>query len=240
MKANFISMITHELRSPLNAINGYLDLALSGVAGELNEQLTEFLRRSRAGSEQLYALVEDLLLVSRADAGQLRLSREVISLNDVITDAIEELELTATDKDIVLSVDIAEDFPQLYADPVRMQQVLRNLVSNALRFTGTGGRVTVAAKLEYVEGGDEETEDRDVRRAKLIVTDTGMGIAPEYQQRIFERFYQVPQTTARTTGQGLGLAIVKMIIELHGGTVTVESVEGQGSTFTCTLPCVLS
>jgi PAS domain S-box-containing protein len=240
MKANFISMITHELRSPLNAINGYLDLALSGVAGELNEQLNEFLRRSRAGSEQLYALVEDLLLVSRADAGQLRLSREVISLNDVITDAIEELELTATDKDIALTVDIAKDFPQLYADPVRMQQVLRNLVSNALRFTSTGGSVTVAAKLEYVENGDEETEDRDVRRAKLTVTDTGLGIAPEYQQRIFERFYQVPQTTARTTGQGLGLAIVKMIIELHGGTVIVESVEGQGSTFTCVLPCVLS
>ncbi len=240
MKANFISMITHELRSPLNAINGYLDLALSGVAGELNEQLNEFLRRSRAGSEQLYALVEDLLLVSRADAGQLRLSREVISLNDVITDAIEELELTATDKDIALSVDIAQDFPQLYADPVRMQQVLRNLVSNALRFTSTGGSVTVAAKLEYVENGDEETEDRDVRRAKLTVTDTGLGIASEYQERIFERFYQVPQTTARTTGQGLGLAIVKMIIELHGGTVTVESVEGQGSTFTCVLPCVLS
>lgn len=240
MKANFISMITHELRSPLNAINGYLDLALSGVAGELNEQLREFLRRSRSGSEQLYALVEDLLLVSRADAGQLRMSREVISLNDVITDAIEELELTATDKDIALNVDITDDFPQLYADPVRMQQVLRNLVSNALRFTSTGGSVTVAAKLYYVEGGDKETEDRDVRIAKLTVTDTGLGIAPEYQQRIFERFYQVPQTTARTTGQGLGLAIVKMIVELHGGTVTVDSIVDQGSTFTCVLPCVLS
>jgi len=240
MKANFVSMITHELRSPLNAINGYLDLALTGVAGELNEQLREFLRRSRSGSEQLYALVEDLLLVSRADAGQLRLSREVISLNDVITDAIEELELTATDKDIKLIVDIADDFPQLYADPVRMQQVLRNLVSNALRFTSTGDSVTVAAKVDYVEGGSEDTEDRDVRIAKLTVTDTGLGIAQEYQERIFERFYQVPQTTARTTGQGLGLAIVKMIVELHGGTVTVVSVVGQGSTFTCVLPCVLS
>ncbi len=240
MKANFISMITHELRSPLNAINGYLDLALTGVAGELNDQLREFLQRSRSGSEQLYALVEDLLLVSRADAGQLRLSREVISLNDVITDAVEELELTATDRDIKLSVDIVDDFPQLYADPVRMQQVLRNLVSNALRFTSAGGSVTVAAKVEYVEDGSEETEDRDVRIAKLTVSDTGCGIALEHQQRIFERFYQIPQTAVRVTGQGLGLSIVKMIVELHGGTITVESVVGQGSTFTCVLPCVLT
>lgn len=240
MKANFISMITHELRSPLNAINGYLDLALTGVAGELNEQLREFLQRSRSGSEQLYGLVEDLLLVSRADAGQLRLSREVISLHDVITDAVEELELTATDRGITLSVDIAADFPQLYADPVRMQQVLRNLISNALRFTSPEGNVTVAATVEYVEGGSQDTEDRDVRVAKLSVRDTGSGIASEHQQRIFERFYQVPQNTVRITGQGLGLAIVKMIIELHGGHVTVESVVGQGSTFTCVLPCVLS
>ncbi|GAC1636667.1 MAG: hypothetical protein NVS4B11_39260 [Ktedonobacteraceae bacterium] len=240
MKANFISMITHELRSPLNAINGYLDLALTGVAGELNDQLREFLQRSRSGSEQLYALIEDLLLIARADAGQLRLSREVISLNDVITDAVEELELTATDRSIKLGIAIAEDFPQLYADPVRMQQVLRNLVSNSLRFTNAGGSVTVAATLEYVEDASEETEDRGMRMAKLMVKDTGCGIAPEQQQRIFERFYQVPQTAVRVTGQGLGLAIVKMVIELHGGTVTVESVVGQGSTFTCVLPCVLS
>ena len=240
MKANFISMITHELRSPLNAINGYLDLALTGVAGELNEQLREFLQRSRSGSEQLYGLVEDLLLVSRADAGQLRLSREVISLNDVITDAVEELELTATDKGIKLFVDITADFPQLYADPVRMQQVLRNLISNALRFTSPEGNVTVSATIGFVEGGSEDTEDRDVRIAKLVVRDTGSGISPEHQQRIFDRFYQVPQNAVRTTGQGLGLAIVKMIIELHGGHVTVESIVGEGSTFTCVLPCVLS
>ncbi len=240
MKANFISMITHELRSPLNAINGYLDLALSGVAGEINEQLREFLQRSRSGSEQLYGLVEDLLLVSRADAGQLRLSREVISLNDVITDAVDELELTAKDKGIDLSVDIDANFPQLYADPVRLQQVLRNLISNALRFTEPKGSVTVSALLEYVDGADADTEDRDVRIAKLRVSDTGCGITPEHQQRIFDRFYQIPQNTMRITGQGLGLAIVKMIVELHGGHVIVESVPGKGSTFTCILPCVLS
>ena len=240
MKANFVSMITHELRSPLNAINGYLDLTLSGVAGEPNEQMREFLMRARSGSETLYALIEDLLLVTRADAGHLRMSREVIALQDVIRDAIEELELTAQDRNIHLLVEIDEHFPQLYADPVRLQQVLRNLVSNALRFTPSGGSVTVAAALEYLANGTSDTDDRDVRIAKLTVRDTGSGIAPEHQQRIFDRFYQVPQKATRTTGQGLGLSVVKMIVELHGGTITVESAPDKGSTFTCTLPCVLS
>ncbi len=240
MKANFVSMITHELRSPLNAINGYLDLALTGVAGELNDQLREFMQRARSGSEHLYALVEDLLLVSRADSGQLRLSREVVSMRDIVTNAVEELELTATDRGINMSVAIPSDFPQLYADPIRLQQVLRNLVSNSLRFTSAGGCVTISASIEYLEGGNEDIDDRDVKVAKLKVGDTGCGIAPEQQQRIFERFYQVPQTATRVTGQGLGLSIVKMIVELHGGAVTVESVVGEGSTFTCTLPCVLS
>lgn len=240
MKANFVSMITHELRSPLNAINGYLDLTLSGVAGEPNEQMREFLMRARSGSETLYALIEDLLLVTRADAGHLRLSREVINLQDVIRDATEELELTAQDRGISMMVDIDDTFPQLYADPVRLQQVLRNLVSNALRFTLSGGKVTIAATLDYLANGTPETDDRDVRVVRLIVSDSGIGIAPEHQQRIFDRFYQVPQQATRTTGQGLGLSVVKMIVELHGGQVSLESTPGQGSTFTCTLPCVLS
>ena len=240
MKANFVSMITHELRSPLNAINGYLDLTLSGVAGELNEQMREFLMRARSGSENLYALIEDLLLVSRADAGHLRLSREVLDLQDVVRDATEELELTAKDRGIDLRVDVPDDFPQLYADPVRLQQVLRNLVSNALRFTPANGSVTVAATLDYLADGTEETDDRDVRVARLTVSDTGCGIAPEYQQRIFERFYQVPSQSGRITGQGLGLAVVKMLVELHGGQVTQKSVPDEGSIFTCMLPCVLS
>ena len=240
MKANFVSMITHELRSPLNAINGYLDLTLSGVAGEPNEQMREFLMRARSGSETLYALIEDLLLVTRADAGHLRMSREVIDLQDIIRDAVEELELTAQDRGIHLNVEIDEHFPQLYADPVRLQQVLRNLVSNALRFTSSGGSVTVAATLDYLANGTSDTDDRDVRIAILTVRDTGTGIALEHQQRIFDRFYQVPQQATRTTGQGLGLSVVKMIVEAHGGSITVQSVPGQGSTFTCMLPCVLS
>jgi len=237
MKANFLSMITHELRSPLNAINGYLDLALGGIGGELNDQHREFMQRARAGSEHLYALIEDLLLASRADSGQLRMSREIIYLQDVIVNAVEELELNARDQGVSIEVEIAKDFPRLYADAVRLQQVLRNLISNALRSTPAGGQVTILAR---VETDPDASADDKAPLVNLQVRDTGSGIAPEYHERIFERFYQVPGNTSARGGQGLGLPMVKMIVELHGGYVTVESAPGQGSTFTCILPCLLS
>ena len=244
LKANFLSMITHELRSPLNAIHGYLDLTLTGIAGDLNEKQREFVQRARSSSEHLYALVEDLLLVSRADSGQVRLSREIHNLSDIIANAVEELELMAIDNEITITLAVPTDFPPIYADAVRIQQVLRNLISNALRFTPPKGQVTVIASIE--ERANEDTSplslDPEVRRLlKLQVSDTGSGIAPEYQERIFERFYQAPQSnTGRVGGQGLGLAIVKMIVELHGGSITVESFPGSGSIFTCVLPCLLS
>jgi PAS domain S-box-containing protein len=240
MKAKFLSMIAHELRSPLNAINGYLDLTLEGLAGDLNGQQREFLQRARAGSEHLYALVEDLLLVTRADAGQLKLSREIIRLQDVIVDGVEEMELTARDAGVTIKVDIGKDFPRLWADAGRMRQVLRNLLSNALRFTPKEGQVSVIAEVAWQVAEGESDEDA-LPIVKLRVKDSGSGIAAEHHERIFERFYQVHDGHSnRASGQGLGLAIVRMIVELHGGNVEVESAPGEGSTFTCTLPCVLA
>ena len=228
MKANFLSLITHELRSPLNSINGYLDLALEGLAGPLNEQQREFLQRARAGSEHLYALVEDLLLAARADSGQLRLTRESVNLHDLVNDALEELELTARDAEVRLSSAVPRDFPALLIDPVRVQQVLRNLLNNALQFTSKDGTVTVSARYEAAR-----------QLVQIQVTDSGCGIAPEYHERIFERFFQIPRPNGgRASGMGLGLAIVKMIVELHGGQVWVESTPGQGSTFYLTLQSI--
>ncbi len=230
MKANFLSLVTHELRSPLNTINGYLDLLLEGIAGEINEQQQEFIRRARSSSEHLYALLEDLLLASRADAGQLRLNEAAISLEELVRAAVDELEVTALDSDVRLEVDLPADLPDLLADGVRLQQVLRNLLINALRFTPAGGRVTISAQL--VSGPRPEARDL----IEVRVCDSGIGIAPEYHERIFERFFQVPRAEGgRTSGQGLGLTIVKMIIEMHGGQVRVESAPEQGSTFIFTL-----
>jgi signal transduction histidine kinase len=268
VKANFLSMITHELRSPLNAINGYLDLILAGLAGELNEQQREFVQRARAGSEHLFSLIEDLLLLSRADAGQLHLNRDMISLPAIVANALEELELVARDSGITIKVEIVDDFPPIYADSVRMQQVLRNLLSNALHFTPPGGSVTISAHLinkvaatseasinsfaPLVSNGLDSkarTPDsppassetiEDQQWVEVRVRDTGYGIPPEHQQHIFERFYQVPlANSGHSSGQGLGLAIVKIIVELHRGQVTLESKPGEGSVFKFTLPNLL-
>lgn len=238
-QTRFLSLITHELRSPLNSINGYLDLALSGVAGEINEHLREFLVRSRAASEHLYAQLEDLLLVARADMGQWRLNRKVLKLQDVVADTVEELELTSIDQEVTVMIEGIDTLPPLYADAVRLQQVLRNLLSNALHCTEPGGQATISAQVERNDGRYAVPSDHK-RVVVLQVRDTGCGIAPEYQQCIFERFYQIPNSAGPIRGQGLGLAVVKMVVELHGGYITVESKLEQGSTFSCILPCLLS
>jgi signal transduction histidine kinase len=243
MKANFLSMITHELRSPLNSINGYLDLVLEGIAGKLNQQQHEFVQRARAGSEHLYALIEDLLLISRADAGQLRLNLEAISLPEVVANALEDLQLVALDNRISTTVQIDYNFPRVYADAVRLQQVLRNLISNALRFSPPETEIIISARIINNPNNSSSSAStgpiENQQLAEVQVRDMGHGIAPEYHERIFERFYQIPLVNAGlTSGQGLGLAIAKLIIELHGGQITVESMPGLGSIFKFTLPLV--
>jgi signal transduction histidine kinase/GAF domain-containing protein len=225
MKANFLSMVSHELRAPLQTINGYLDLTLSGMGGDLNEQHREFVRRARAGGEHLAALVDDLLLISRRDAGQFNLNLQEIDLAPVITEMMEEMELNAEDVDVSLVKQVADELPLVLADGPRIAQVIRNLVTNAVKFTRAGGSVTVSA---------------DVTPEQLVirVQDTGVGIAPEHLERIFERFYQVTTSVpdGRAHGQGLGLAIVRIIVEGHGGQVQVSSTLHEGSTFTVRLP----
>ncbi len=223
MKANFISMVTHELRTPLNAINGYLDLALEGVAGELNERLHEFVRRARSSSEHLTDLVDDLLLITRADAGQFRLNIGQANLNAIVKGALEEVELLAADAKVNLVIHIAPEVPPFPGDEGRLKQVVRNLLTNAIKFTPEGGQVTISGEVRR-------------NQVELAIHDTGRGIPPEHLPRIFERFYQVARGQGSRGGQGLGLAIVKTIVERHNGTISVESTPGDGSTFTVSLP----
>src|SRR5579875_2457187 len=214
--SKFLSLVTHELRSPLNAINGYLDLMLEGMAGELSEQQREFLQRARAGSEHLYTLLEDLLLAARADTGQLRLKRTTLSLDEVVEAAMEDLELTTRDAGVTIETMLPVDLPPF--------------LGNALRFTPAGGRVTISAHLLPSQDGGTP------QMIEIRVQDTGYGIAPEYHERIFERFFRGPQPGGdRVSGQGLGLAVVRIIAELHGGSVRVESTLGEGSTFVLAL-----
>jgi signal transduction histidine kinase len=224
LKATVLSMIAHELRGPLQNINGYLDVVLeSKLSRTLSEHNREMLRRARSGGEQLKGLVDDVMLISRRDAGQFELRPEPVRLEPILETAREEMELLAGGKGIHFTVEHQPNLPIVEADEKRLQQVLRNLLSNALKFTPEGGEVRLTASYD----------DQCVR---LSVTDTGIGIAPEHIDRIFDRYYQVEDTSERSRGQGLGLAIVRIIVQGHGGRITVESTPGVGSTFTVFLP----
>lgn len=228
--SHFLSLVAHELRSPLNAINGYLDLTLEGMAGELNEQQREFIRRARTSSEHLYALLEDILLIWRADSGQLRLKRTLHSLALVANAAMEELELSAQDAGVIMQANLPADIPELWIDAVRIQHVLRNLLSNALRFTPPGGRVTVSAGLVPLP------QDQEQHMLEICVRDNGCGIHQEHLEQVFERFFKVPcPGGGHNSGQGLGLAVVKEIVQLHGGRVRMESVPATGCAVILTL-----
>jgi signal transduction histidine kinase/GAF domain-containing protein len=224
-KAHFFSMVSHELRTPLQTINGYLDLTLAGMAGDLSSEQADFLRRARASSEHMALLVDDLLLISRSDSGKFALHRDETYLVALIHEVVEELELFAEDAGVHLRADVPASLPLVHVDAQRITQVLRNLVTNAVKFTPADGEVTISAGAL----GDQVV---------LRVQDTGIGIAPEHQEHIFDRFFQVAgvTSTARFQGQGLGLAIVKIIVEGHGGSVLVDSLPGRGSTFTVQLP----
>ena len=225
MKANFLSMVSHELRSPLQTISGYLDLALAGLGGDLAPKQAEFVRRARAGSEHMTALVDDLLLVSRRDAGEFSLNRHDTDLTSVVSDVAQELELLAEVAGVRLVVDLPREPLILRVDGPRMGQVVRNLMTNAIKFTPEGGTVTLS-----LTGRNDEV--------LLCVRDTGIGIAPEHVDKIFDRFFQVskPGPNARAQGQGLGLAIVRIIVDGHGGAISVDTAPRQGSAFTVRLP----
>src|SRR5215831_5121190 len=185
----------------------------------------DFVQRSRSGSEQLTALVDDLLLISRRDAGPFTLNRRPIDLSQTIRDMVDEMEIVAGDAQVRLALQGPPNLPLISADGQRIGQVTRNLISNAIKFTPDGGSVMVSVA----------ATDREIT---LRVADTGVGIPLEDQARIFDRFYQTGAEAqhGQAAGQGLGLAIVRIIAEGHDGTVTVESATGQGSVFTVRLP----
>jgi len=224
MRANFISMVSHELRTPLNSLNGFLEIVTEGQAGPLNEQQQEFLNYARLSAEQLITLVKDILLISKADAGQFALRIEEVEIPKLVQQTMQGLQTAAEKRKITISADLAPDLPVIRADALRLQQVLSNLLSNAIKFSPEGG----AAQLWVcVEGSN----------LRFSVRDEGDGVPLEDHARIFERFYQSDNSARlRTGGYGLGLAIARLIAEQHGGRIWVESEPGRGATFSFTVP----
>jgi len=222
-KSQFLANMSHELRTPLNAILGYTELIVDATYGEVPVKIKEVLERVERSGRHLLALINDVLDLSKIEAGQLTLGLTDYTIKDVVQTVVIAVESLAAEKKLELAVDIASDLPSGRGDQRRLTQVLLNLVGNAIKFTDTG-RVAI-----HAAGNDGHY--------LVSVTDSGPGIAPEDQSKIFEEFQQVDNSNTRKKGgTGLGLAIARRIIEMHGGRLWVESTLGQGSTFSFSVP----
>jgi len=228
LKTDFLSIVSHELRTPLTAIMGYLKLLIGGAAGPVNDSQKEFLMTVTRNSERLYQLVNDLLDLSRLEAGKIQLQPTKVHINQLLESATTNLRSLAAPKGIELVVVKPEDELFLEADAGRVEQVVVNLVGNAVKFTPANGRVEV---------GVTEMDREGVQGVQLWVKDNGIGIAADAIAHIFDKFYQVENSSTRTAGgTGLGLPITQKLVEAHGGLISVESEEGKGTTFFIFLP----
>jgi signal transduction histidine kinase len=224
MKSDFIDLVSHELRTPLTSIIGFVSLMLEGETGQLNEAQRHSLESVRRQARRLASLITDLLDVSRIEAGQVTLQPQPIDLADLAETVLQELQPQAVEKDLTVHFTAPANLPPACGDPQQLARVFTNLLGNAFKFTPPGGEV--ALTLQVVDG---ELQGQ--------VRDTGPGIPPEDLPRIFDKFFQGERVATRKSGgTGLGLSIVKGILEAHGGQIAVESVVGQGTTFTFTLP----
>jgi signal transduction histidine kinase len=222
-KSQFLANMSHELRTPLNAILGYAELLVDGVYGHLPERPKGVIERIQYNGKHLLALINDVLDLAKIEAGQLTLTIEDYSLSEVVKSVVTATEPLATSKGLKFTAALQSDMPTAHGDARRVSQVLLNLVGNAIKFTD-GGEVEIRAAAH--DG-----------QLVLTVRDTGPGIGESDQERIFGEFQQVESTNTRKKGgTGLGLAISKRMVEMQGGTISVESVLGQGSTFRVVLP----
>ncbi len=223
VRREFLGNVSHELRTPIFSIQGFLETLLDGAVDDPSVN-REFLEKAHRHAERLNMLLNDLIEISRIESGEMKMSFRYFPINDLLMQTLDEMKSEAQKKSIRLSVGArAGGTGEVYGDRERIRQVIVNLLDNAIKYTGQGGKVVVSTKT--IHGLQQ-----------ITVEDTGLGIATEHLHRVFERFYRVDKDRSRDVGgTGLGLAIVKHIVEAHGGTIHVESVVGKGSTFVFTL-----
>ncbi len=223
-KSEFLAMLSHELRTPLNAIGGYAELMAMGVAGPLTEQHREFIARIQSSQRHLLAVIEDLLNYSRVESGKATFATDPVSLHAVVGRALEMIALQAAEAGLSVHHGGCDPDAIARADEPRVEQIVLNLLSNAVKFTAAGGSLSVRC-----DGAGD--------RVSISVVDTGQGVPEDKLDAIFEPFVQLGRAFARPVeGTGLGLAISRHLAEGMGGTLTVESTLGHGSTFVLTLP----
>jgi signal transduction histidine kinase len=224
LKSEFLATISHELRTPLNSVIGYADLMLTIMSDSLTEKQRDYVKRIMNNGERLLTLINDILDLSKIEAGHLELVIQTIAPADLLKTIQAEMQPLASQKDLKFELTLDPALPAaLRGDPKRLQQIITNLLSNAIRFTDKGEVKVCVIREDLIW--------------RIIVTDTGIGIPPHALEFIFDEFRQVDGSYQRQYGgTGLGLAIVRKLVTLMGGTVRVESEVGQGSTFTVQLP----
>jgi signal transduction histidine kinase len=222
-KSEFLANMSHELRTPLNAIIGFSEVLMQRMFGELNAKQEEYLKDIYDSGRHLLSLINDILDLSKIEAGRMELELTAFDLPTAIDSALTLVRERATRRGIALQKTLDERVGQVQADERKVRQVVLNLLSNAIKFTPEGGRIEI-----HAVPGDDSIE--------VSVRDTGVGIAPEDQEAVFEEFRQVGTSAAKQEGTGLGLALCRKFVELHGGTIWVTSAAGAGSTFTFRLP----
>ena len=223
IKSEFVTTVSHDLRSPLTAILGYVDLI--GRTGEVSAQQREFIQRVRTSVEHITALISDLLDLGRIEAG-LDSARETTPLTVLARYAVETLRGTAEHRRLTLETDLPEALPMVTGDPIRLRQMIANLLENAIKYTPPGGRVRIEALAE-------------ADQVILRIIDSGPGIPPAEQPYLFDKFFRASNVPEEAAGTGLGLSIVKSIVDSHDGRIWVESALGKGSRFTVVLPAVI-
>jgi len=222
-KSEFLANMSHELRTPLNAIIGFSEVLTERMFGELNEKQEEYLKDIYASGTHLLSLINDILDLSKIEAGRMELELTDFHLPTALDNAVTLVRERAGRRSITLRVTVDDRLSEVRADERKIRQVVLNLLSNAIKFTPEGGRIEVRAA-----SGDGFVE--------VSVSDTGVGIAPADQEAVFEEFRQAGTSAAKQEGTGLGLALCRKFVELHGGEIRVQSEVGRGSTFTFTIP----
>jgi len=226
LKSEFLASMSHELRTPLNSIIGYAEVMLDGIDGELNDDMLEDVSAIHDSGRHLLNLINDILDLAKIEAGQLDIRSEAVDLRAMAQDVLTTSRVLLSGKPVELVLDVADGLPSVQADPLRLRQILSNLITNAIKFTEEG-RVTVHAAPAADDPG----------MLVVSVSDTGIGISAENLPLVFERFRQVDQSaTRRVGGTGLGLAITRQLVEMHGGEIWAESEVGRGSCFSFTIP----
>ncbi|MEX5217462.1 MAG: MASE1 domain-containing protein [Nitrospira sp.] len=224
LKSAFVTIVSHELRTPLASMKGLVENLLDELAGPLTDKQQHYLSRVKFNADRLARMLNELLNLSRIEAGKMELAPTILSLQDLFVQLIEEFQPLAQQKSIAMDMTCMDSIPSIHADRDKLYEVAANLLENAIKYTPSGGRVHIEAQVldhHYITVG---------------VSDTGCGIPEEHVSKIFDKFYRVQARPTGTGGAGLGLAIAKGLIELHGGTIAVESAPGKGSRFYFTLP----